>query len=377
MRPVTIVAPPNYLFHTNASLVNNNVPAFGAGAMPIVYIQPAGFVRSVNWVQLELLAKTVNGQAFPNPSTPLNRARARNLMRSRLENIYGGARADMVAMIGDYCSFCELPLAGHLLAIEHVAPKSIYPTYTVWWWNFLLACRDCNSIKGNRPARATAIAWAGGGAPTEAQLFAAIQANYYWPDVDQSTYRVIERTYWYNTQGVPVQMVAAAYGSRQNVLRSATLTIVRADVFSGGVLRLNRFVEVQIEENVGTNIAARTITLTGLEWQDTGRSSRRTQVWLLCCQQLDNLLTTIGAVGAGAVRTVVFNGLWNAILPLAVFSGFYSVWVDILSTRNYPAGVNNPNGFATLGDKFVWDTDAANNVMAFQVFPGTDVAQVP
>ena len=69
MRPVTIVAPPNYPVHTGVA-ENALVPAFAAGAVPTVYAQPPGFQRSILWVQNELLDKTVPPiNPFPNPSS--------------------------------------------------------------------------------------------------------------------------------------------------------------------------------------------------------------------------------------------------------------------------------------------------------------------
>lgn len=381
MRPVTKVNPPNYLYFTLASL-NNNVPAFGAGAICVVYILPAGFVRSVAWCQNELLQKTVFGQAFPNPSTPLNRARARNIMRQRLAAEYGTARADLTAMIGDYCSFCEMPIAAHLLGVEHRAPKAPYPTYTVWWDNFLLACRDCNSIKASRPARATVFGWLGGGPATEAQLVNEIEARYYWADLDVGTYRVIQRTYWRDTQAAvaaQVQLAGVEYADRNNWLRLAGLDVVRADVMSAGAMTNNSFVEVRIANNGGGAVGTRTIALLGLELQETGRSAERTVAWLTACQNVDNLLTAVLAVHANFhhVRTIVFNAVWNMMLQLAVNAGFYSVWVDVLLQQPMPAAVDGYGGIATLGALFVFHTQAANNPNPLEVFEGTDVTQVP
>ena len=381
MRPVTKVNPPSYLYFNLASL-NNLVPAFAAGsAICIVYNQLGGFQRSVAWVQNELLAKMVNNQAFPNPSTPLNRGRARNIMKQRLETIYGGARGDLVGMFGDYCSFCEIPLAGHLLAVEHRVAKSIYPTFTVLWSNFLLACRDCNSVKGDRPPRATAIGWAGGAPFTEDELNDEIEGHYYWADLYPQTFRRIARAYWRETRAAPaaqVQLLAADYSSRQNWLVASGLAVVRANVRSGGAMRNNRYVEVRIFNNGGGNRGNRTLPLTGLDDEETGRCAQRTIAWLAVCQTVDNLLTAVLAVPAGmpAVRAVVFDAIWNTTLLLAVNVGFYSVWVDVLLNHNIPAGAN-ARGYHDLGDMFIGDTQAANNPNVLQVFDGTDVTQVP
>ncbi|MBE9070508.1 HNH endonuclease, partial [Leptolyngbya cf. ectocarpi LEGE 11479] len=47
-----------------------------------------------------------------------------------------------------YCSYCERRMSTSL-AVEHVLPKSIYPDLETEWANFLLACVNCNSVKGS------------------------------------------------------------------------------------------------------------------------------------------------------------------------------------------------------------------------------------
>ncbi len=60
---------------------------------------------------------------------------------------YGHARPHLIGRMGDYCSFCELPLAA-ALAVEHIRCKSKNPALERDWDNFLLACPSCNSSKG-------------------------------------------------------------------------------------------------------------------------------------------------------------------------------------------------------------------------------------
>jgi len=49
--------------------------------------------------------------------------------------------------IGRYCSFCErfVPVS---LAVEHKRPKNPHEALAFDWFNFLLACTNCNSCKG-------------------------------------------------------------------------------------------------------------------------------------------------------------------------------------------------------------------------------------
>ncbi len=73
---------------------------------------------------------------------------------------YLNARRDLIAAIGEYCSYCEMHLdAG--LAVEHKVPKSREPDTTLQneWSNLLLACPNCNSCKGDRLATVSEPIW--------------------------------------------------------------------------------------------------------------------------------------------------------------------------------------------------------------------------
>lgn len=56
------------------------------------------------------------------------------------------ARPQLIQRLGDYCSFCELPVAS--IAVEHIRCKVRNPVLEREWENFLLACLSCNSSKG-------------------------------------------------------------------------------------------------------------------------------------------------------------------------------------------------------------------------------------
>lgn len=65
------------------------------------------------------------------------------------------ARSELIKRMGEYCSYCEMHLDSSL-AVEHVQPKKppgaslVDQTRTLDWNNFLLACTNCNSTKGNK-----------------------------------------------------------------------------------------------------------------------------------------------------------------------------------------------------------------------------------
>jgi len=82
---------------------------------------------------------------------------------------YKDARWDLIDRLGEYCSYCEMPLNASL-AVEHVKPKKHHPDLELQWNNFLLACTNCNSTKSSKDINLD---------------------DYYWPDKD-NTIRAIE-----------------------------------------------------------------------------------------------------------------------------------------------------------------------------------------
>jgi uncharacterized protein (TIGR02646 family) len=88
---------------------------------------------------------------------------------------YAQARGELIRRLGEYCSYCEMHLDSSL-AVEHVQPKQLPGAAAVDqaraldWDNFLLACTNCNSIKGS----------------LDVDL-----AEYLWPDRD-NTYNALK-----------------------------------------------------------------------------------------------------------------------------------------------------------------------------------------
>ena len=60
--------------------------------------------------------------------------------------------------IGQYCSYCERYLP-YSAAVEHVRPKKPNPALAGSWDNWLLACPNCNSIKGGKDLDVDEYLW--------------------------------------------------------------------------------------------------------------------------------------------------------------------------------------------------------------------------
>lgn len=71
---------------------------------------------------------------------------------------YANARGDLIERIGEYCSYCEMELDTSL-AIEHIRPKALHSELELKWDNFLLACTNCNSTKGDKDPALNDILW--------------------------------------------------------------------------------------------------------------------------------------------------------------------------------------------------------------------------
>ncbi len=70
---------------------------------------------------------------------------------------YGKAKDDLIAALGDFCSYCERQGFRSALAVEHIKDKNTYPENEFDWDNFLLSCTSCNSIKGEKATTDTLL----------------------------------------------------------------------------------------------------------------------------------------------------------------------------------------------------------------------------
>lgn len=67
---------------------------------------------------------------------------------------YKNWRIDLIARLGNYCSFCEMTL-NDSPQVEHVIAQDIDDTKALEWTNLLLACGACNRSKSNKPCPKT------------------------------------------------------------------------------------------------------------------------------------------------------------------------------------------------------------------------------
>ncbi|MFO1341537.1 MAG: HNH endonuclease [Burkholderiales bacterium] len=57
------------------------------------------------------------------------------------------AKPDLVAVMGEFCCYCERALEARDLHVEHIKPQIGHPKVALTWGNFLLACTTCNTYK--------------------------------------------------------------------------------------------------------------------------------------------------------------------------------------------------------------------------------------
>lgn len=115
----------------------------------------------------------------------------------RVFSEYAAARGELIARMGEYCSFCESQLNASL-AVEHILPKHHHPDRELDWDNFLLACVNCNSTKGDQSIH---------------------PGDYYWPDRDNTA-----RAFTYAADGIVRPAAGLTAGQTQVAQRTLKLT---------------------------------------------------------------------------------------------------------------------------------------------------------
>jgi len=60
---------------------------------------------------------------------------------------YEHAKPELLAALGEHCSYCERAGAPQDLHVEHIYPANAHPSRSTDWSNFLIACNTCNTYK--------------------------------------------------------------------------------------------------------------------------------------------------------------------------------------------------------------------------------------
>jgi uncharacterized protein (TIGR02646 family) len=183
---------------------------------------------------------------------------------------YRDAKADLVARLGPYCSFCERKVDTQL-AVEHIQPKSL-PAYAHLigrWSNFLLACVNCNSTKKDKDVDPAKLLL-----PDRDNTFAAFQ---YLPDGT-------------------VEPSATAIANGLNAMAADTLRLTGLDKAA-----------MNTPDENGKQVAF-------------DRVSQRMEAWLAAEEAKRDLQNNPDN-----------HFLCDYVIKLAVKTGFFSVWMTVFS----------------------------------------------
>ncbi|OEF86136.1 MULTISPECIES: HNH endonuclease [Vibrio] len=82
---------------------------------------------------------------------PLNKSTRAFPPQKLVYKPYGSSKNELIQAIGHYCSYCEIYVPFASLEVEHVRDKNTHTKRTYLWRNFVLACKNCNTIKSQKP----------------------------------------------------------------------------------------------------------------------------------------------------------------------------------------------------------------------------------
>lgn len=185
---------------------------------------------------------------------------------------YSAAKPELVSRLGPYCSYCERRVVTQL-AVEHIQPKkgpNAYPLLIGRWENFLLACVNCNSTKGDKNVNT---------------------AQTILPDRDNTFFAL-----HYLSDGTIAPSAAAKFAGLVTMVTD-TLKLTGLDKPNAGTLNRN-----------GIQVAL-------------DRTSQRMEVWL----EAEVAKTEIE-------RNPTNQALRNATANLAATTGFFSIWMTIFNS---------------------------------------------
>jgi hypothetical protein len=369
MRPVNKGASnPDYTPPTNLTFSGDNGPI-----MQKIYSTKSPKLSDC----LELWLAQVRGIAYPVLNPPVSTKEmntASSAIQNQVNNIYKQASVPLTSRLGDFCSYCEIPLPG-LVEVEHMVPKSQYPTFSCEWSNFLMSCGPCNNTyKKDKPDRATVLGWLGGVGPySEQQYRDEIMNNHYvWPDRNSYSYQLLSNVLYYDKSGTwTVVTTIDAVNPRNEVVSFdiSTRTVVGKFYQGSGLFAPSVTADVKVGIDANTSFspgdqvkANEMIKLCALN--DIGnldstydrRVVNRTLTWFKICTAwkfIDTITTQ-----------AQFDLVWPLIESQARAAGFYSLWVTILNEYKTPSGVNVGAYFSTSVNKNLY-------------FPNTVTTHIP
>jgi len=311
------------------------------------------------------LALTVAVTAKPNAT----QRTAKSAIIDKATEIYKTAAGPLATAVGTFCSYCETAIPG-LLEVEHVAPKASYPTLMTTWANFLLACGPCNNVKGENPGRATAAvnppppalnATTG----TDTAFYDKIRNLYAWPDWWDGTFQFFPIDFQMSPDN-GTTWVSMSYADasdlEDNYLVSQDLNTraIRADLRHDGQLYYNVLVAAVVQpwgQNLVQLCGLNNPGNTGVNKTYDRRLYNRTLAWF----QILDLLRPLMNID----DEQTFLQLWPFIQYSSASTGFWSVWVTLLSQFNDFATPPHSLGYWLYADS-----------TAAQFYPGTNTTNI-
>lgn len=249
---------------------------------------------------------------------------------------YSLARLDLISAIGEYCSYCEVPL-GVNLAIEHIMSKKYGGANE--WDNFLLACPNCNSVKSSKTK-------------SEYDL-----DEYYWPS-DNNTYQI----FVYTLQNRTIQSLID-----DGVMDKPTG--VRKEFLNQPYNKVWVLPNTNFSQNKQTLIR-NTILLTGLNRyvpadasakRSDRRVDNRTDTWDKANRLGERLAQYCQPYNQLNAIPLEINVFIQQIIEVVQAVGFWSAWLTVFIQKFQMVNVNQ-----TLTE------DLFKEIFKSSFFPGTD-----
>jgi len=225
----------------------------------------------------------------------------------------------LIEAIGNYCSYCEIPLGGYL--IEH------YRYLAYWkpviglkdWDDLLLICADCRSHI------------------QKAVLSAEEAGAMLWPDLDV-TFAVDDQSpFIYELRDV--SLLKEDENGSPGAPEATSLVFVVANPLCDDETRKraqNTIDHFQLNmPGKFYNPSTKELHLPYTYWQTVkdNRIFKRTQAWVDATAALARL-RELDAYGAGAGTAIIGDLLREQIAVQAVYSGNWSVWVTVFNNAS-------------------------------------------